>query len=430
MTIGAPYVRLVALSALIGIPAALLAAVFLALVHELEALLWEDLPDHLGASGPPWYLIVGLPVVGSCIVAFVRRALPGDGGHVPLDGLDAAPTPISYGPGVALAALGSLPFGAVLGPEAPLIALGSVCALALTRFARLEEQGQSVVAMAGSFSAIAALFGGPIVAGVLLVEAGAARMGAALLPVLLPGLVAAAVGYLVFVGLGDWGGIDQAPLTVPGLPAYEGTHLLDLLVAIAIGVVAALIVAAIRRGGAWIAGPGRTRIGMTGLLVAGGAAVGLLALGADALGGDSQDVLFSGQAAVPDVVTEGSATVVLVLLTAKALAYAISLACGFRGGPVFPAVFVGVALATFPVLAFDVSPTLAVAAGTAAGMTAVTRLLFAPLVFATLLVGTNGLDAVPAAVLATAAAWIVTMALADDGPAAAGAQPPATTTAR
>jgi hypothetical protein len=41
------YLRLVALSAAIGIPAALLAALFLALVHVVEGWLWDDLPKAL-----------------------------------------------------------------------------------------------------------------------------------------------------------------------------------------------------------------------------------------------------------------------------------------------------------------------------------------------------------------------------------------------
>ena len=60
----------------------------------------------------------------------------------------------------------------------------------------------------------------------------------------------------------------------------------------------------------------------------------------------------------------------------RALAYAICLGCGFRGGPVFPAIFLGVALAMLAVIAFDMSPTLALAVGTAAGMAAMTRLIF------------------------------------------------------
>ena len=101
----------------------------------------------------------------------------------------------------------------------------------------------------------------------------------------------------------------------------------------------------------------------------------------------------------------------LVLLLAKALGYAISLGCGYRGGPIFPAIFVGIAVATLPVVWFGVSPTLAVATGTAAGMSATSRLLLTPIVFAALLTGTNGVDAVPAAVLAAVAAWLTVTAL-------------------
>jgi H+/Cl- antiporter ClcA len=102
---------------------------------------------------------------------------------------------------------------------------------------------------------------------------------------------------------------------------------------------------------------------------------------------------------------------VLVLILAKAIAYGLSLGCGFRGGPIFPAIFLGIGLATLPVIWFDVSPTLAIAVGTAAGTAAATRLLLASMLFATLLVGAQGLDAVPAAVLAAVAAWLTVTAI-------------------
>jgi hypothetical protein len=70
------------------------------------------------------------------------------------------------------------------------------------------------------------------------------------------------------------------------------------------------------------------------------------------------------------------------------------------------------------VIAFDTSPTLAVAVGTAAGMAAATRLLISALLIAALLVGTAGIDAIPAAVLAAAGAWLTVMAL-DKRPATA-----------
>jgi H+/Cl- antiporter ClcA len=409
ITAGA-YLRLVALGALVGIPAALAAALFLALVHDIEHWLWHDLPEALGHAGPPWYLVIGLPAVGGVIVALVRLLLPGDGGHRPLDGLAMGATPLAYGPGIALAGLGTLSFGAVLGPEGPLIALGSVVGMSMTLFYRANQREETVLATAGSFSAISALFGGPLVGGLLMVEGGLA-MGTALLPVILPGFVASAVGYLIFIGFGDWGGLEAQGLVVPNLPPYDGTHLADLLVAIAVGILGALAVVAARR----LAGPldarARRRADLPIVLVGGGLAVGLLAQTADWLGADSQDVLFSGQASVPDLVASDSTKIVLILFVAKAIAYAVSLGCGFRGGPVFPAIFLGIALATFASVWFDVSPTLAVAVGAAAGTAAVTRLLVTSSLFATLLVGPQGTDAVPAAVLAACTAWLVIQAV-------------------
>ncbi|HEY1323021.1 MAG TPA: chloride channel protein [Streptosporangiaceae bacterium] len=432
----AAYLRVILLAAAIGIPAAFLAAAFLAAVHWLENWLWTDLPHDLGATTPPWYLVLGLPVAGAGVVIAARVLLPGDGGHPPLNGLSTKPTPLRYGPGVALAALGTLAFGPVLGPEAPLIALGSVVGMTVAPFMKNDPQAQSVLATAGSFSAISALFGGPLVAGMLLTEA-AVGMGTALIPALLPGLVAAAIGYVIFLGLGTWGGIHQSVLTVPGLPKYHSTSVPDLLIGIGVGIAAALVIAVVRlignrvdglplhRGPA--AGHGHARLAT--LLLGGALVVGLLALLARALGADSQDVLFSGQASVPALVAQQSLKIVLVLLVAKALAYAVSLGCGFRGGPVFPAIFLGVALASLAEIIFNTSPTLAVAVGAAGGMAAMTRLLFAPVLFAILLVGDNGLGTVSAAVLASAAAWLLTMTLERRQEAAAAAARASPTTA-
>jgi len=417
---GAAYLRLILIGGVIGVPAALVAAGFLVVVHQLENVLWDDLPDGLGYSSPPWFLVIALPVVGAALVVCARRLLPGDGGHDPLGGVSVDPTPVSWGPGVALAALGTLSFGAVLGPEAPLIALGSVVGMAVTHLVHVGPRESRVLATAGSFSAISALFGGPLPAGVLLMEAGLGR-GAALIPVLLPGLVAAACGYLIFTGLGNWGGLEATTLKVPGLPTYDSTSVEDLAVAVAVGIAAGLIIVLVHRGAGALAVLRDRGIGMAALLLAGGLAVGCLAELAEVLGGDSHDVLFSGQAAVPTIVAESSAGVVVVILLAKATAYGICLGCGFRGGPVFPAIFIGVALASIGVVALDTSPTLAVAVGTAAGMAATTRLLISSLVVAALLVGTGSVDAVPAAVLASAGAWLTVNALGT---------PPVPTTAR
>jgi H+/Cl- antiporter ClcA len=401
------YLLLTLLGAAIGIPAALLAAGLFAGIHVLQEWLWTELPASLGYAEPPWFLVLAVPVVGAVFVVLARVALPGDGGHSPLHGLDPSPAPLRYAPGVVLAALGSLCFGAVLGPEMPVIVLGAITGTVIAGAAGVDERGRRVLALAGSFSAISALFGGPLVAGLLMVE-GSLSAGAQLLRILLPGLVAAAIGYTIFVGIGGWGGLAETPLAVPDLAVYDGTTIPDLAAGLVVGTVAALLVLATRAAGGMIDRRAGSRPAIT---IVGGAALGLIAIAATALGAEPGDVLFSGQASIPVLVSEPSAMAVVVLLAAKGIGYAISLGSGFRGGPIFPAIFIGVGVASIGVAALDLSPTLAIAVGASAGMAAQTRLLISPLLFAALLVGPAGADAMPAAVLATVAAWLTAEAV-------------------
>jgi H+/Cl- antiporter ClcA len=119
-----------------------------------------------------------------------------------------------------------------------------------------------------------------------------------------------------------------------------------------------------------------------------------------------------GKGIDPAVIAEGSASVLLLLVAAKGLAYALSLGSGFRGGPVFPALAIGVALA---MAAADVLPGLdttpAVAIGLAAGTAAVLRAPFTGVLLATLLLGSSAYDVTPIAVFAAATAWLVAVAL-------------------
>ncbi len=414
------FLKLVGIGAAIGVPAALLAALFLAVVNWCEDWLWTDLPDAMDRTTPPWFLVVLLPVVGAALVYVARRFLPGDGGHEPLLGIGGDPMPWTYAPGIALAAVGTLAFGAVLGPEAPLIGLGSVVGMAAVAWRRPGDPiAEKTLGTAGSFSAVSALFGGPLVAGVLLLEAGLSA-GAALLPALIPGLVAASVGYVLFEGLGSWGGLHETAMNIPGLPRYEETSIRDLLLSIVVGLVAAVLVAGIRNLARRVSG--LSHRSMPAVLFGGALLVGGLAQLAVVFDASPQDVLFSGQASVPALVTEGSSATIVVLLVLKGLAYSVSLGSGFRGGPVFPAIFVGVGVAMLAVIWLDVSPTWAVAVGSAAGMTAGTRLLFSALVLSTLLVGTAGIDAISCAVLGSVAAWLAMRALdPDPGPDASPA---------
>src|SRR5262249_60360528 len=130
------------------------------------------------------------------------RWLRGRGGPAPAGGLKlhGPPAPAQL-PGVILAALATLIFGAVLGPEMPLTLLGGGLVLVVLRAARRQvpDQARSVLASSGSFASISTLLGSPILGAFLLMEA--SGLGGPMLGlVLLPGLLAAGIGSLVFVG--------------------------------------------------------------------------------------------------------------------------------------------------------------------------------------------------------------------------------------
>ena len=119
------YVVLLVLGAVVGAPIAAIAYFFLEAVGRTQRYLYESLPGDLGFDSAPWWWPLPLLVVGGLIVALAIQRLPGTGGHKPAEGFKAGTTrPIEL-PGIAIAAFATLCCGAVLGPEAPLIAIGS-----------------------------------------------------------------------------------------------------------------------------------------------------------------------------------------------------------------------------------------------------------------------------------------------------------------
>jgi H+/Cl- antiporter ClcA len=403
------YVRTLVLAALLGVPVAFAAVLFQTAIHDLIHFVWDVIPDDLGSSEPAWWYVILVPGLAGLLVAAAVR-LPGHGGHSPLDGLGADPIPPIALASILPAALATLGLGLVLGPEAPLIALGLGLGALAVRLIRLEGTGAQLLVLAGAFASIAALFGGPLVAAFLLFEVTAAggnipaqQIGRALLP----GFVAAGTGAIVFTGVADWEGLHETNLSLPSLPPYESLRLTDLAWCLLMAVVVATLVVAIRHSAHRMAA--ESIVGPTGLLVVAGLAVGGLAVVFRAITDRPVDlVLFSGQTELPAVIAEGSAGVLILLVATKGLAYALSLGAGFRGGPVFPAIAVGVAAA---MVAANVLPGLhttpAVATGIAAGTTAVLRVPFTAVLLVSLLMGPSAFDVAPIAVLAAATAWLV-----------------------
>jgi chloride channel protein, CIC family len=407
------YVRTLVLAALLGLPVAFAAVLFQTAIHDLIHLVWDVIPEELGWSEPSWWYVVLVPGLAGLLVAGAVR-LPGHGGHSPLEGLGAdAVAPIAL-TSILPAALATLGLGLVLGPEAPLIALGLALGALSVRLIRLEGTGAQLLVLSGAFAAVAALFGGPLVAAFLLFEVTAAsgkvpaqQIGRALLP----GFVAAGTGAMVFTGVAGWTGLHQENLSLPSLPPYDSVRITDLAWCLVMAVVVAAVVVAVRHLAHGIGA--HSTLGPVSLLVVAGLLVGALAVAFRAMTDRPVDlVLFSGQAELPDVIAEGSAGVLILLVVAKGLAYALSLGAGFRGGPVFPAIAIGVAagMAAANVLP-GLETTPAVAAGIAAGTTAVLRVPFTAVLLVSLLMGPSAFDVAPIAVLAAVMGWLVATAL-------------------
>jgi H+/Cl- antiporter ClcA len=408
------YVKLLLLAALLGVPVSALAYGFLELVDWLQESLFTDLPGTLGFDSVPVWWPLPLLALSGLLTGLAVRYLPGTGGHSPADGFKTgAPLPPVELPGVVLAALATLAFGAVLGPEAPLIAIGSGLGVLAVRLAARDSPPMVAVVMSttGSFAAVSALFGSPLLGAFLLLEA--AGIGGPMLGlVLVPGLLAAGLGALVFLGLDSLTGFGTLSLTIPGLPPFDALTGADFGYAIVIGLVAPFL----GRGISLLAIAVRARVEprmvllmpVLGVLIAG------LAIGfGEATDKPASNVLFSGQNALGPLLSDASqwsAGALLLLVLCKGLAYALSLST-FRGGPVFPAMFVGAAagMAASHLPGLDLIP--AAAMGIGAMCTVMLTLPLTSVLLATLLLGADGIQSMPVVIVAVVVAYVVTARL-------------------
>ena len=405
------YVRLLALAAILGVPVSALAYGFLKLVNQLQNWLFNSVPKELGFAGTPVWWPLPLLALSGVLVALAITLLPGTGGHVPAEGFKAggAPTPAEL-PGVIAAALATLALGAVLGPEAPLIAIGGGLGMIAIKLANKDAPPTAtvVIASAGSFAAISTLFGSPILGAFLLMEA--AGLGGPMLGlVLVPGLLAAGVGALIFVGLDSLTGFGTFSLAVPGLPPFGHPTIAMFGWAIVFGLGAAVLGSSIRLLGlALLPQVTRRRMVVTPLL--GLAVAGLAIAFAEGSGKSFTNVLFSGQSDLPTLVLHATGWTVgalVLLLVCKSVAYGLSLS-GFRGGPVFPALFIGAAAGVAGSHLPGLSLVPAVAMGIGAMATVMLKLPMTSTLLATVLMSSAGTNAVPLIIVAVVVAYVTT----------------------
>ena len=388
---------MVGMALVVGVLASLGAVAFITVEHEVQHVLWDVLPETFGWTDVASWWVLAVLLLGAVLTWGALR-LPGRGGHTPLHELsfDIGPRQITS---VVLAALASLSFGAVLGPEAPLLAIST--AIATFALVRARAGEGEILLAAAAMAGMGFILGNPLVTALLLLETAVLRGGRGgrdAVNSLLPALAALGAGYLLQIGFAGWPGLADEQLSVPALPEYPGVRLVDLLIGLPLALAVALIaVAAIWLGETYQ----RARLAALPKLMIAGAAIAAVALAAQGITGEPVDaVLFSGQSYMAEATMIGSVGTLLVLVAAKAVAYGISIGSGFRGGLIFPGVYLGVLLGT--AAAVWISPgsqAMYVATGIAAAVAASLRLPFSAVLLATLLCAGAGLAVTEGAII-------------------------------
>ena len=299
------------------LPAMLMAAVVslavgyvvLELVNAGIRLVWETIPGTWTQT-PAWY-VIGVLLIAAVLVYLVRRFV-GDSGHSPIGGIKVSGlTPKEY-LGAILAIFASLWGGVVLGPEVALVATGSVIGGIAAKWMRITESKMvTKVVGVGALGGILALFVEPIMSGSM-------KLGSTPTAIEVDQL-----GWAVLVAL-----IATLAVTISRL-------------------VAALIARASH------AGP------QLPILVGAALIIAAAALLMQAWTG--QSIIYittSGEDLITDLPTLTSASTVAAIIALKTIAYAVSLGAGFRGGPFFPAMFVGAASGLLIALVLDGGPSV------------------------------------------------------------------------
>ncbi|MBP3043064.1 ion channel protein [Arthrobacter jiangjiafuii] len=382
---------------LIGVVSALVLFALDELSRLLQHLIWENLPHAVGADPDGGWWIFGTLTLTGLAVGLIVRFVPGhagpDSAAVELGG---SALPLGTVPGVAAAAVLGLAGGVSLGPENPIIAINTAILTVLIGrlFSRVPAQLVVGLTVAGT---VGALFGTPVAAALLFTGlAGSMAGGGALFDRLFLPLAAAGAGAVTMTLLGG-------TLLTVGLPAMGSPDGWDVL--------AGFIIAPLAAGFALLGVGVFTRVHHTFhrlgnpvlFTTLGGALLGLLGV----IGGPL--TLFKGaeeSAALLAQRGSESAWTLVFLAAVKLVALVIAAAAGFRGGRIFPAVFVGVA-AGLAAVAFvpSVPVSLAVSAAVLGVVLAVARDGWMALFIAVLITGDVSVTAVLC--LAVLPAWLV-----------------------
>ncbi|HAS1238124.1 ion channel protein [Enterobacter cloacae] len=318
---------------IIGIVSSLVLIVVMKVASVLQTMLWTALPAQVGVSvdSPAW-IIMMLTLTGVA-VGLVIRFSPGHAGPDPaLEPLIGAPVSPAALPGLIIALIIGLAGGVSLGPEHPIMAvnIGLAVYLGSRILPRVGALDWTILASAGT---IGALFGTPVAAALIFSQTLSSNNDVPLWDKLFAPLMAAAAGALTT-------SLFFNPHFSLSLPHYGQMQIADIFsgavvvaIAIALGMIAVWCLPRLHRlvhklkHPVLILGVGGLILGILGAI---GGKVTLFK-GLD----EMQQLAFSQVFSVSDY---------LLFALIKLAALVVAAACGFRGGRIFPAVFVGVAL--------------------------------------------------------------------------------------
>ncbi len=317
----------------IGIASSLILIVVMKIASALQNLLWQRLPGTLGIAqdSPLW--IIGVLTLTGIAVGLVIRFSRGHAGPDPAcEPLIGAPVPPSALPGLIVALILGLAGGVSPGPEHPIMTVNIALAVAIGArlLPRVNRMEWTILASAGT---IGALFGTPVAAALIFSQTLNGSSEVPLWDRLFAPLMAAAAGALTT-------GLFFHPHFSLPIAHYGQMEMTDILsgaivaaIAIAAGMVAVWCLPRLHAMMNQMKNP-------VLVLGIGGFILGILGV----IGGPVS--LFKGLDEMQQMVANQafSTSDYFLLAVIKLAALVVAAASGFRGGRIFPAVFVGVAL--------------------------------------------------------------------------------------
>ena len=317
----------------IGIASSLILIMVMKIASVLQNLLWQRLPGTLGIVQDSPFWIIGVLTLTGIAVGLVIRFSQGHAGPDPAcEPLIGAPVPPFALPGLIVALILGLAGGVSLGPEHPIMTVNIALAVAIGArlLPRVNRMEWTILASAGT---IGALFGTPVAAALIFSQTLNGSSEVPLWDRLFAPLMAAAAGALTT-------GLFFHPHFSLPIAHYGQMEMTDILsgaivaaIAIAAGMVAVWCLPRLHammhqmKNPVLVLGIGGFILGILGVI---GRPVSLFK------GLDEMQQMVANQAF--------STSDYFLLAVIKLAALVVAAASGFRGGRIFPAVFVGVAL--------------------------------------------------------------------------------------